>query len=78
MSLLPKSELSSHYPSTVATGQPDFVSDLFGNPKDRFTRDMVTMVLETLGEMARTLGQFDTLRKAPTQFGDKLLNNTVH
>ena len=50
---------------------------MFGNPKDRFCRDVAPMVLET-GEMARTLGQFDTLRKAPTQFGDKLLNNKVH
>ena len=36
--LLPKSKLSSLYPSFVAV-QPIFMSDLVGNPEDRFPRD---------------------------------------
>ena len=35
--LLLKSEISSFYPDSV-TVQPDFGSDLLGNPEDRFSR----------------------------------------
>ena len=37
--LLPKSEISSHYPSSVAIRAAQFLSDLVGNPEDRFSHD---------------------------------------
>ena len=39
ISHLSKSEISSLYPSSVAV-QPLFMSELFGNPEDRFSRDV--------------------------------------